>query len=58
MYLYTDASVFNNKQRWNGEKCRYKCKELIGKGACDKRFIWSSSNSEYECDKFCDISKY
>ena len=28
--------VFNNKQRWNNEKCRCECKELIDKGICDK----------------------
>ena len=26
-----DASVCNNKQRWNKDKCRCKCKELIDK---------------------------
>ena len=26
-----DASVFNNKQRWNEDKCRCECKELIDK---------------------------
>ena len=31
-----DASVCNNKQHWNDDKCRYECKELIDKGACDK----------------------
>ena len=34
-----DASICNNKQRWNGGKCRCECKELIGKGMCDKGFI-------------------
>ena len=29
-----DASVCNNKQRWNDEKCRCECKELIGKCVC------------------------
>ena len=24
-----DASVCNNKQRWNDDKCRCECKELI-----------------------------
>ena len=33
------ASVCNNKQRWNEDKCRCECKKLIGKGICDKRFI-------------------
>ena len=26
-----DASVCNNKQRWNDDKCRCECKELIDK---------------------------
>ena len=29
-----DASVCNNKQRWNDEKCRCECKELIDKCVC------------------------
>ena len=28
-----DASVCNNKQCWNDDKCRCECKELIDKGA-------------------------
>ena len=34
-----DASVCNNEQRWNDDKCRCECKELIDKGTCDKGFI-------------------
>ena len=34
-----NASVCNNKQRWNKEKCRCECKELIDKGICDKKII-------------------
>ena len=34
-----DASVCNNKQRWNEDKCRCECKELLDKGMCDKEFI-------------------
>ena len=34
-----NASICNNKQRWNGDKCRCECKELIDKGMCDKGFI-------------------
>ena len=30
-----DASVCNNKKRWNNDKCRFECKELIDKGICD-----------------------
>ena len=50
-----DASVCNNKQRWNEGKCRCECKELIDKGTCDKGFIWNPSNCECECDKSCDV---
>ena len=31
--------ICNNKQRWNKNKCRCECKELIDKGVCDKGFI-------------------
>ena len=51
-------SVCNNKQRWNGDKCRCECKQLIDKGVCDKGFVWSPSNCECECYKSCEISKY
>ena len=53
-----DASVCNNKQHWNKDKCRCESKELIDKGACDKGFIWNLSNCECECDKSCDIGEY
>ena len=39
-----DASVCNNKQRWNDEKCRCECKELIDKCVCDKGYIWNPIN--------------
>ena len=51
------ANVCNNKQRWNKNKCRCECKELIDKGACDRGFIWNPSNCECECDKACDVSE-
>ena len=53
-----DASICNNKQRWNDDKCRCECKELIDKGACDKGFIWNPSNCDCKCDKSCDIGEY
>ena len=34
-----EHSVGNNKQHWNDDKCRCECKELIGKGMCDKGFF-------------------
>ena len=39
-----DASVCNNKQRWNNDKCQCECKELIDKGICNKGYIWNPSN--------------
>ena len=53
-----DASVCNNKQRWNGDKCRCESKELIDKGVCDKGSFWNPSNCECECDKSCDVGEY
>ena len=53
-----DASVCNNKQRWNDDKCRCKCKELIDEGVCDKGYAWNLSNCECECDKSCDVGEY
>ena len=42
------ASICNNKQRWNNDKCRCECKELIDKGVWDKGFIWNPSNCQCE----------
>ena len=39
-----DASVCNNKQRWNNDKCQCECKELIDKGICNKGYICNPSN--------------
>ena len=42
------ASVCNNKQRRNKDKCRYECEELIDKGICDEGFIWDPFNCKYD----------
>ena len=34
-----DTSVRNNKQRWNDDKCRCGCKEVIDKSVCDREPI-------------------
>ena len=52
-----DASVCNNKQRRNNDKCRSECKELIDRGACDKGYAWNPCNCEYECDKSCNFGE-
>ena len=41
-----DAIVCNDKQRWNNDKCRCECKELIDKGVCDKGYACNFSNCE------------
>ena len=43
-----DASVCNNKQHWNNDKCQCECKESIDKGICNKVYIWNPSNCK--CD--------
>ena len=39
-----DTIVWNNKQRWNNDKCRCECKESIDNGRCDQGFIWNPIN--------------
>ena len=41
--------ICNNKQRWNKDKYRCECKELIDKG-----FIWNPSNCGCECANACN----
>ena len=52
------TSIYNNKQIWNEDKCRCKCKEnIIDKEICDKGFIWDPSNCMCEFDKSCGIGE-
>ena len=53
-----DATVCNNKQRWNNDKCQCECEELIDKVICNKGYIWNPSNCKCECDKSCDFGEY
>ena len=53
-----DASVRNNRQRWNDDKCLCERKELIDEGIFDKGYSWNPSNCECECDKSCDVGEY
>ena len=50
--------ICNSKQKWNKDKCRCECKELIDKRVCDKGYIWNPNNCECECDKYCNIGEY
>ena len=45
-------------RRWNEDKYRCECKELIDKGVCDKGYAWNPSNCECECDKSCNTGEY
>ena len=57
--MQADASVCNNKQRWNEDKCKCECREkLIDKRRCDKRFIWNPSDCSCQCDKSCNVGEY
>ena len=38
-----DKIICNSKQRWNEDKCRCECKELINQVVCNKGFIFNSS---------------
>ena len=38
------ASVCNSRQRWNEDKCRCECKNLIDEEICDKGCIWNPNN--------------
>ena len=38
-YIYRlDTIICNSKERWNEDKCRCECKELIDKRVCDKGY--------------------
>ena len=56
--MQTRCQYLQNKQRWNNNKCRQQCKELIDKGICNKGFIWNRSSCEYECHKLYDVGEY
>ena len=53
-----DESVWNNKKRWDKDKSRCECKELIDGGSCDKGFIWNPSYCDCDCDKLRDVGEY
>ena len=53
-----DASVYDNKQHDDDNKCRFVCKELTSKGVCKRGFIWNPSNCECECNKSYEVGEY
>ena len=50
--------ICNNKQRWNKNKCRCECRELIDKRVCDKGYIFNPSNCKCDFYKSCNTSQY
>ena len=51
--------ICSNKQKWNKDKCRCKCKKLIDKGACNKGYPnFNPNNCKCECDKSFNTSQY
>ena len=52
------ASLCNNKQRWNKDKCRCEWKELIHRGICNTGFLWKTSDCDCECDNKFDVGEY
>ena len=49
------SAICNDRQEWNENKCRSKCKEdLVSKLVCDKGYIWNPC----ECDRYCETSQY
>ena len=60
-----DASVCNDKQRWNSDKCRCECKKLIDKSRCviDKSrcndgFVCNPSICVCYWDNSCNPGEY
>ena len=53
-----EHGICNNEQRWNDDKSRCTCKELIDKRVGDKGFVWSPSNCQCECYESCHFSEY
>ena len=53
------ANVFQiNNQRWNNNKYRCECRELIDKGRFNDRFILKPSICECKCNKSCNCTGY
>ena len=50
--------ICNNKKRWNKDKCRCECRELIDEGEFDKMFIWNPNTCKCKCAKACNTSQY
>ena len=53
------SAICNDRQEWNENKCRCKCKEyLVSKLVCDKGYMWNPSTCSCECDRYCETGQY
>ena len=43
-----DPIIFNNKQKWNKDKCRCEC---LSNEKCDNKFVWNPSSCDCEYKK-------
>ena len=50
--------VVNVSVRWNEDKCKCECKELVDKKECGKGFISNPSSCNFECNESCSVGKY
>ena len=48
-----DEKVYNNKQKWNKEKCRCECLEIKD---CDIGFSWNVVSCRYELNKMAALT--
>ena len=53
------SAICSNRQEWNENKCRCKCKEdLASKLICDKGYMWNPSTYSCVCDRYCEAGQY
>ena len=50
--------MYYSKQKWNHDKCRFKCKELDDFISCKKGYKTNFRTCNCECDKAYKIGEY
>ena len=59
VYVVLLKAVCNDKQEWDENMCKCKCKEdLIDELICDKGYMWNPSTCTCECDQYCGTGQY
>ena len=51
-------SVCNSKQKWNHDKLRCKCKELVDWSSSQHDYMWNPGVCDCDCNKAGKIEKY